>query len=221
MFRLLKDLSHRLKKINFFYTQKYNRIIRYCGNSLSKRIMLSFDDGPHPEFTTKILGILNKYSLKAVFFMSGSNVESYPDIARSIFLNGHDTGNHSYDHISLENFDPVKMATDLENTTILLCSLTGQKDIKYFRPPYGKNSEAYIRYIRDKNAYSLHWTLDSYDYKNGDAEKIANSLLKDIKNGDIVLLHDTREHVPEVLERIIPELIRRGFKFIKPSDFLN
>ena len=178
------------------------------------KIALTFDDGPHPTLTPRILDILEKYNVKATFFMVGVNVENYPDAARAVLEAGHEIGNHTYSHRILSHLSHEEIDSEIEGCEDLLESLC-QRRPHLFRPPQGALSSL-VEADADQNDYSLIlWSLDTRDWEDKNADHIIQRVLSSVKSGDIILMHDYIGHnsrTPEALERLLPKLLSRGFK---------
>ena len=215
----MKKLYHRLQRILFYYKQYFTRQINYINNSFSKQLALTFDDGPDPALTRKILSILKEHNICATFFLSGPNIEKSPDIVKEIYKAGHVLGNHGYEHVSAESLSPDKLISGFEETDNLIRELSEGKGVKFYRPPYGISTQSYLDWMNKKNKYTVHWSLDSYDYrKEFDTNKITEMLLKDVRSGDILLFHDTKSCTADVLKIVIPALIKRNYRFIKLDE---
>jgi peptidoglycan/xylan/chitin deacetylase (PgdA/CDA1 family) len=217
--KLMKRLYHRFQRILFYYNQYFTRQIKFINNSLSKQLALTFDDGPHPVLTRQILSILKEHNICATFFLSGPNIEKSPEIVKEIFSAGHILSNHGYEHVSAERLSPDELISGFEKTDNLIRELSEGKAVNFYRPPYGISTKAYLGWINKKNKYTVHWSLDSYDYRDEfSADQIAGMLLKDIQNGDIVLFHDTKSCTPDALKIVIPELLDRKYRFMKLGE---
>jgi peptidoglycan-N-acetylglucosamine deacetylase len=212
----VKRLYHRLQRILTYYKQYYNRRIKYINNSFSKQLVLTFDDGPHPVLTRQILAILEKYKINATFFFSGTAIEKTPNLVKEIFGDGYILGNHGYEHLPIDGITQEDTISGFEKTDTLIKKLTGKARVAFYRPPYGKTTRSYLFWIYKKRKYTVEWSLDSYDYRNEfNTDQIVEMLLRDVKNGDILLFHDTKHCTPEILKIVIPELLSRNFSFIR------
>src|ERR1035437_15383 len=218
----LRRFYHRIKRVYSFYTQKQSHFLRFCNNSFTKQLVLSFDDGPHPIVTRQILAILKKYNVSATFFLSGPAIEKAPDLIKEIYKGGHILGNHGYEHVSFKTLSPDLVISGLERTDNLIGKFADKTEIAFYRPPYGMTTESYLNWMKENSKYTVHWSLDSYDSRNEfNVAQIAEMLLKDIQNGDIVLFHDTRFFTADVLKIIIPELLLRNYRFIRLDEKFN
>ena len=153
----------------------------------SPLVSLTFDDGPDPEYTPKLLAILDKFKAKATFFMVGESAEKYPEIVRQVSEAGHTVANHTWNHPSL------RFTTGYEaEEQIKKCSAAiSPYENKILRPPWGELSLS-SRYKAFKKGYKVvTWNAHAQDWIEPDAEKMTERLINEIKPGSIVLLHDT------------------------------
>ena len=180
------------------------------------KIALTFDDGPHPILTPKILNILQKYNIKATFFIVGENATNYPEIVKLILDQGHEIGNHtfSHDHINEEEIDQCEKT---------IYELTDYKT-KLFRPPEGALNQK-IEYISKHLGYSIIlWDIDTRDWEHTPPKIIRENVMKKIKAGSIILMHDYigfNSPTPEALELIIPALLEQGYQFVVVSELIG
>ncbi len=178
----------------------FSRFILKRGNKSS--IYITFDDGPHPENTPVILSILKEYSVKATFFMTGKEMEKYPDVVKSVFADGHSIGYHSYSHRS---YKKISIFTAINELT-LGRSLANDLGIKLtlFRPPYGDLTPLAFTYLSLTGWKTIMWSLDSRDSFDGKEKVLELIDAKNIKGGEILLFHDdytlTTGLLPEILE---------------------
>jgi peptidoglycan/xylan/chitin deacetylase (PgdA/CDA1 family) len=182
-------------------------------------VALTFDDGPDPVLTRQILSILKEHNIYVTFFLSGPNIEKSPDIVKEIYKAGHVLGNHGYEHVSAENLSPDELISGFEKTDNLIRELSEGKAVNFYRPPYGIPTKSYLGWINKKNKFTVHWSLDSYDYRDEiSTDQIAGMLLRDIQNGDILLFHDTKSCTPDALKIVIPALLNRNYRFMKLDE---
>ena len=175
----------------------------------SKKIHLTFDDGPTPEVTIKVLDILDNFNVKATFFCIGRNVEKYPDIYKEIIKRGHVIGNHTYSHLNGWKTKNKEYISDIE---------LASKNIKtnLFRPPYGKINSKQLETI-SKNYKIIMWDILSGDYSPKIDEKTCyNNVVKNVKEGSIIVFHDSikaSNNLFYTLPRIIDYFLEKSFKF--------
>lgn len=192
-----------------------------CRNGkLEKGLLLTFDDGPHPVNTPEILDILEKNNVKAVFFVTGSEVEKYPDILRMTSEKGHLIGNHSYSH---SNFFPFflksTILSELEKTADIIGRITGKKTT-CFRPPFGVTNPRIAYAAKKLNYVTVGWSVRSKDTVLKERGKVFSSVTGRIRGGDVILLHDTVKGTVEMLDELIGYCKKEGFEFIEPEKFL-
>lgn len=215
----MKKLYHRLQRILFYYKKYFTRQIKNINNSFSKQVALTFDDGPDPVLTRQILSILKEHNICATFFLSGPNIEKSPEIVKEIYKAGHILGNHGYEHVALDRLSEEEVIYGFEKTDNLIREHSEEKEVNFYRPPYGKTTKSYLDWINKKRKYTVHWSLDSYDYRDeSNSDQIAGMLLRDIQKGDILLFHDTKSSTPEALKIVIPALLNRKYRFMKPDE---
>lgn len=173
------------------------------GDKSKKQIALTFDDGPHPEFTPMILETLKKHGVKATFFLIGKNIPENPRVVKNIESDGHLIGNHSFSHVNSFAFKSVKIVKDeLKHTNLLVSGITG-KAPAFFRPPFGVTSPRIAQAVDMLGFKTIGWSLRSLDTTGDSADKITERVTSQIKGGEIILLHDTFLKTTTVLENIL------------------
>ena len=188
----------------------------------TKKIALTFDDGPHPTLTPRILDILARYNVKATFFMVGENVVNYPESARMVVNGGHEIGNHTYSHRHVSKMDEETLKNELglcEDALRELCEYRTH----LFRPPEGAVTPCVERCTEEGDYSLILWSLDTRDWENKSSQRIIDAVLDNIQPGDIILMHDyigVKSKTPEALEVLLPELLRRGYEPVTVSDLL-
>lgn len=194
-----------------------------CRVNEDKMIALTFDDGPHPVYTDKILDILERYGIKATFFVIGVNCRAYPEQLKREVAAGHEIGNHTYNHPRLSKVKQKELVEELNKTEAVIAEISGSKPV-LFRPPEGRYADN-VKKASEKMKYkTIIWSLDTEDWKHPPAEKIAAAVTKNVKSGDIILCHDyvsPRSNTVKALEIFIPELISRGYKFVTVSELIG
>lgn len=166
-------------------------------------ISITFDDGPHPEFTPQVLDLLKKHKAKATFFLIGKNAEKYPQLVLRMIDEGHTIGNHSYSHSKTFGFFSVeKITSELVQTDKILESITSKK-INLFRPPFGVTNPNLKRALRRTGYHSIGWSKRSLDTTNISEKRIISKITSRLQKGDIILLHDSSAKSVAVLERLL------------------
>lgn len=189
-------------------------------NGGSKRIALTFDDGPSDEYTAEILDILKEYGVKATFFVIGVNVEKHPDLLRRTVAEGHEIGNHTYSHPHLKTIDEATLSEEVTRAAAVLHDVAGITTT-LFRPPEGVVTPA-VTAAANKGGYrTVLWSVDTRDWALNPASNIVRIVTREASNGDIILFHDWvagESTTPAALRRVIPLLLSRGFTFVKVSQ---
>ena len=189
----------------------------------SMQIALTFDDGPHPYLTDRIMDILDQYNAKATFFMVGINVVNYPQAAENVLKRGHEIGNHTFTHCRAERLSKDALLQELTRCEDALEELCEYRP-HLFRPPEGALN-GYIQHCSDQDDYRLIlWSIDTRDWEIKNAQQIAKTVLDNVQPGDIILMHDyigRGSQTPQALEIILPELIARGYEPVTVSRLLG
>lgn len=190
-----------------------------------KTLALTFDDGPHPTQTDEILAVLRKYGVKATFFPIGKNVGLYPEVERRVRDAGHEIGSHTYSHATVTNLTKEQLRKELLDTEAVLLEQCGVRPT-VFRPPGGAYSDEAIRTVGEMGyRYVLWaWRVDPRDWAGTPAKRIAETVLSNVRDGDVLLFHDYVSgsgRTAEALEILIPELQRRGYSFVTVSELAS
>ena len=197
--------------------------VYYNNRNEEMKIALTFDDGPHPRLTPKILDILDKYGIKATFFVIGENAKYYPDALMQISERGHEIANHTYSHITFSRSNLSKLKGEIEMCEKEIFNRTECKT-KLFRPPEGMMSQELQGIIKGMDYTVILWDLDTRDWNHTPPQKISNNVTKNIRSGDVILMHDFigyNSPTPEALELFIPILLDRGYKFVTVSELIG
>lgn len=191
--------------------------------SAPKRIALTFDDGPHENYTAEILSILQEYGIKATFFVVGQNAKEHSSLLQQVAEAGHEIGNHTYTHPKLKEQNAESFSCELEKTRAVIESITGISP-SLFRPPEGFR-EGVIKTVAKEQGYQMVlWSVDTEDWRGLSAERIEAAIMKDVKDGSIILCHDYvvgKSHTPEALRRVIPQLLEEGYEFVTVSELVR
>lgn len=175
-----------------------------------KKVAFTFDDGPHPDWTPKILQELKRAGVRATFCVLGSQVKRYPHLVAQIVREGHTLCNHSWNHeFELGTLPEAKIRTNLERTNQEIRRAAPGAEIHYFRHPGGKWTPAAIKVARELGMTSLHWTVDPRDWERPGGDVIADRVMSNAKPGAIVLLHDgggDRSGTVAACRQILPAL---------------
>jgi peptidoglycan-N-acetylglucosamine deacetylase len=217
-----EDQKKKLQKQGLIPDQYQGKIIQKIPLKPEKKIVaLTFDDGPWPDYTNHILYVLEKYNIKATFFILGRNAQLYPGRLQQIALHGHALGNHSWSH-PYRYQNPHQAAQEIEKTNRLIEQLTGIKT-SLFRPPGGFLNNGLVSYAQQQDFAIIMWSGDSRDYRSN-KQGILNNLLKQTQSGGILLLHDgggDRWHTLVALPYLISELKNQGYQFVTVPELLT
>lgn len=193
------------------------------GSDDSRKISLTFDDGPHPYKTEKILDLLERYHIRATFFVIGKNAAAYPDVLQRELALGHEIGNHTYSHKSLASCNAEFAEQEIAAAEDILIEKAGCAPT-LFRPPEGAYTKE-IAELATRLGYDIIlWTIDTRDWAKVPAAKIVSSVEKKVKNGSIILFHDftvNGAHTLEALEILIPKLLNMGYEFVTVSELIE
>ncbi|MGL5960764.1 MAG: polysaccharide deacetylase family protein [Cetobacterium sp.] len=185
----------------------------------TKRIALTFDDGPRIKITEEILEVLRENEVKGTFFILGSNGKKLPDVLQKIHDDGHQIANHSYNHPNLRKMTVKEIETELKQTNLIISNITGE-EVKYFRPPFGSLGKVQKEELKNNLGMdSVMWNVSPQDWeKTSDAEYIESFLLQNAKKNGIVLLHDYSK-TAQALRGVIPKLKEEGYEFVTIENF--
>lgn len=176
-------------------------------------VALTFDDGPS-QYTPGILDTLEKYESRATFFEVGNRVNQYPDTVMRISRMGCEIGNHSYDHALLGNASAAKIHSEISGTDEKIKAITGKKTT-LLRPPYGSIGSS-LR--RNAGLPMILWSIDTLDWKYRNADTVYRSVINHVKDGDIILMHDVYGSTRTAVQKIVPELRKRGYQLVTVSE---
>ena len=185
------------------------------GNPSSKTIALTFDDGPHPQYTQQLLKVLDRYQIQASFFWLGSCVERAPHIAKEVYSRGHWIGLHGYSH---HNF-PSELKQSLEKTQTAIheaCNLPPER-VRDIRPPNGLFTPQTLQLFNQWNYRPVMWSVVPEDWVRPGIPKVVERVMKDLRNGSLIVLHDGYyggQDVAETAQIIIPKLLEQGYSFV-------
>lgn len=181
-------------------------------------VALTFDDGPSGKFTRQLLDGLYDRGVKATFLLCGYRIQLYPDLAQRIVAEGHEVGYHGYSHKNMKELSRRTIASEIMDTDALLPQGCHPR---FLRPPGGASSDA-VRQVAEARGLSiLGWTVDPRDWATHDAKAVEKAVLKEVSDGDIVLLHDMSDSSVEAALAIIDALHERNFEFVTVSQLAH
>ncbi len=181
-------------------------------------VALTFDDGPWGESSDRIRKTLNESGAKATFFVMGLGIEKYPEKLKVLEDEGHDIENHTYSHYNLPKYGADVIALEEQLIKDRLVALGIHSDGRFLvRLPYGAVSKKVRENIK---APIIHWSVDSEDWKAKTVEDILNNLVN-IKDGDIILLHETKDLTADAMEVFVPQMIHEGYQFVTVEELFK
>lgn len=191
----------------------------WCGDLNSKAVALTFDDGPHPQYTKELLAVLDRYNIKASFFWLGVCVNRYPAIAKAISDRGHWIGLHSYDHRNFPMMNATELQQSLEKTQTAIyhaCNLKPEQ-VRDVRPPNGLFTPETLKLLHQWNYRPVMWSVVPEDWVRPGVNTVVQRVLKQVENGSVIVLHDGAcggEDVAATAQILIPQLLQQGYEFM-------
>lgn len=191
----------------------------YCVNTQEKKVAITFDVSLGNDNMNKILDILDKYNIKATFFLVGEWIDSHPDEVKEIYKRGHEIGNHSDKHPDMTKLSKNEIIEDMDINDAKIRNLTGS-GTKLFRCPSGSYNNLVVQTVESTGCYCIQWDVDSIDWREQGLDLEYNRVIKHVNPGSILLFHTTAKYTPQNLPRIIEELKQQGYKFVKVGDLI-
>lgn len=212
--------------------------INYGYKSIAKgHFVLTFDDGPNPKVTPKILDTLKEHNIKgAVFFVTGANAQRYPDLVKRIVAEGHVLGDHTWSHPDLRDLSQTKALSELTRTDAAVDKALGYDyPLKLVRPPYGATNSSVLKTIHDKyGGKSVVWQVDSEDWRvqsdirqGKPTTSLTNRVVSGVKamdkqgRGGVILMHDIHSNTGKDLDKVLDTLESKGYEIISITDVAN
>ena len=185
-----------------------------------KYIALTFDDGPHPSNTPRLLNILRERNVKATFYVIGRSVNLYPQILRQTVDDGHEIGNHTQTHPLLSKLSDSAVLNELRRCRESVAQASGAT-MRTMRPPYGGLLLRQREMVHAEFDYpTILWSVDPLDWKRPGAKVVSSRLINGTSDGGILLAHDIHAPTIDAVPATIDTLLRRGFKFVTVSQLL-
>ena len=200
-------------------------IERY-GKPTDKQIAISFDDGPDPKYTPKILDILSEKGVEANFFVLGKQAALYPDIVKRMYREGHEIGSHTFTHSNIMEDSPLTLQMELNSTQWIIQQITGHST-SLFRPPFTTDADYAFDELENVDVFqNMGYTfvgslIDSRDWESQSTSEIVNKVMNNLDGGNIILFHDSggdRSATIEALPIIIDQLRENGYEFVTASE---
>ncbi|HGF7251389.1 TPA: polysaccharide deacetylase family protein [Enterococcus faecium] len=183
----------------------------------SKTIALTFDDGPNPSTTPKLLEVLKQKDIHATFFVLGENVSQNEQLLKKEVQDGHQIGSHTFSHKDLAGLSDQEISAEITQTDNAILKAIGKKPA-YVRPPYGSITKKGAGII---NRPMIEWSVESKDWQSRQKEKILQQVKSTVYDGAIILLHDIYPETVDAVPVLIDELKREGYTFTTISDLLD
>lgn len=180
-------------------------------------LALTFDDGPRPGTTDRLLDALKQQGASATFFLVGEQAALYPDLVKRMQAESHQVGNHTWSHVRLEGKDEELLGQEIEKTEILLQNILGGANY-WLRPPYGLVERGVTERVK---VPMVKWSVDPRDWESRDAEKIYQAVLGAVEPNSIILLHDIYEPSVEAALKLVETLQKQGYTFVTVEELLR
>lgn len=195
--------------------------LNFNPKTTNNHVAITFDDGPNPEFTPQVLSLLETYNAKATFFCVGKHIEAYPKIFKSIIKKGHTIGNHTFSHTNCFGFlSAKKVVSELQQTNTIVKTQTGL-NIQLYRPAFGVTNPKIKRALKTTGLQSVGWNKRSLDTTSLSNKKVLRRITKNLKKGDVILLHDTSSRTIEVLEQLLLFLQQQNMESVTIDSLFN
>ena len=191
----------------------------YSVQTEEKRVAISFDAAWGADKTQGIIDILNEYNVRATFFLVGFWTDKYGDMVKAIDDNGMEIGTHSNTHPDMTTLSAESIRSELQTSMDLIKNITG-KEVKLFRPPYGAYNNTLIDTASSLGLTTIQWDVDTLDWKGLTGEQICSRVLKNVKNGSIILCHNNSDHILEALPLMLDRLQKQGYTICAIGDLI-
>lgn len=191
----------------------------YKGNPEKPMVTFLINVAWGNEFIPPILETLKKHHVKATFFFDGSWTKKNPDLAKAIYNDRHEIGNHAYSHPDLKNFSNEKTMNELKMTNDIIEETLNVKP-KWFAPPSGSFKDETVKIAHQLDMFTILWTVDTIDWRNPNPSEMVSRVVSEVENGTMILMHPTKS-TAEGLEQIIMEIKKKGFKLGTVSDMMD
>lgn len=213
---LTKRVDTWSEEIDIHVSKKNEDVTEEREELSEKKIAITFDDGPHPVYTEKLLKGLKERGVKATFFVLGQKAKEQPDIIKQMKEDGHIIGNHTYTHIQLRNSNREKFRDELVLTNEVIKEITGE-EVQYVRPPYGTWDK---KLEEELNMFPVLWNVDPNDWCTGNADKVTKRIVDKARENSIILLHDCYQSSVDSALASIDILMEEGYEFVTVEEIL-
>jgi peptidoglycan-N-acetylglucosamine deacetylase len=183
-------------------------------------LAMTFDDGPSAEYTPRLLALLKARHLKATFFLIGQNVQAHPDLVRRIIAEGHEVGNHTWDHPQLSKLSDERATDEIEKTQDAIRAACGVTPV-LLRPPYGALNKPEHVWIPGRLKLNvIYWSVDTQDWKRPGAATITQRVLEGARPGAIILQHDIHGQTIDAMAAALDGLVAKGYHLVTISELI-
>ncbi len=194
----------------------------------SRTLALTYDDGPNDPDTLRLLDVLARHEVKATFFVLGKFVQQKPEIVRALASSGHTIGNHSWDHPRLIFASNAELRSQIERTRKAIFDVCGVTPT-LFRPPYGGRRPGTLDAVRALGLEPVMWNVTCYDWKPTSADKVFAHAQRQIRGGDVILMHDgdqramgaDRSHTVKATDRLVAQYKAEGYEFVTIPEMMG
>ncbi|MBD2020171.1 polysaccharide deacetylase family protein [Leptolyngbya sp. FACHB-36] len=195
----------------------------WAGSTASRTIALTFDDGPHPQYTPQLLEVLDHYNIPASFFWLGLCVERAPTIARAVYDRGHGIGIHGYDHRLFTSLSELELRHTLEQTqrAIAQACRVESDTVRDVRPPYGVFTPQTLKLLHQWRYRPVMWSVVPEDWVRPGVATVMQRVLQQVRNGSLIVLHDGYSggaDVAETTAQLVPCLLKQNYRFVSVSE---
>lgn len=186
-----------------------------------KVVALTIDDGPHYKTTPQILEVLRQKRVKVTLFILGANADQYPELVAQAVKDGHEIANHAYSHKLLTSLTPAEYSEEMAKAEKAITAVAPKPTL--FRPPGGAYNAGILAEAERRGYDTILWSIDPHDWQRPSVNAVVNTVLKEIKPGSIILLHDGQYPLPtpEAIGIIIDKLQAEGYRFVTISELLQ
>ena len=201
----------------FIYEKTGSAVSASTYTEKKKIVAITFDDGPHYKNTKLLLDGLRERGVKATFFLVGSRIAGNEDLILQMYRDGHLIGNHTFSHADLTGIPEMEVLGEVTKTNELIEKITGEKVI-YLRPPCGYWNDNLAKKINMKPVF---WTVDPTDWKSTNVTQVVNSVMQNVEDGDIILMHDIYSSSVVAALEVVDRLLDMGYEFVTVDEILS
>ena len=181
-----------------------------------KKVALTFDDGPNPDYTGELLDGLKTRNVKATFFVLGKQAKQYPQLTKRIAEEGHLLGCHGYDHINLASLSMEEACRQMTETADLILDITGSRPM-FMRPPYGKS---HVGMEEKVQMIEVLWDIDTMDWALRSPDRVVQETLAKAEDGSIILMHDEFQESVDAALQLTDALKKEGYQFVTVEELI-